>query len=165
METLPLELERLSGASRRLATRLLARVVELGGVAQMVEREPGGRCELVIDIPSPTGERVRTIGIWMEGDEASLEFGNWHTHATLWLERDGRDEPAEHDAIATVLEDIVADRLVALVDVDAPADASWSVVDPRDETALVEELTHPLTGSAIRLISWSGRADRLLAAR
>lgn len=164
MQVLPLELERLSEHSRRLAERLVERVIELGGSAGMV-RGGDAPYELVLDLPSPTGDPERTIGIWMEGDEASLDFGRWHTHATLWLADGERDEAAEHDAIARVLDDLVTDQLVALVDVGAPTDALWSIVDPSDETTLLDELTSPYTAGAIRLISWSGRADRVLRAR
>lgn len=147
--TLPLDFSRLSTPSREFANRLFPVVPEAESCSRM---EGGTSTDLLVEIPSPTEDPDRRVVIWMEGgDEPSLAFGDWHTHAGLWN---------EDDAIIDLVQAILADQFVLIYDVGGEHSGHCGVLDLRIEDALVEELTSKYSPGRVRIRTWSGRGDR-----
>ncbi|MCY3002414.1 MAG: hypothetical protein NTV21_11480 [Planctomycetota bacterium] len=147
--TFPLELAKLSPESRQFATRLFAAVPQAEPCSRMEGR---AHADLLVEIPSPTGDPDRRLVIWMEGgDEPSVGFGEWHTHDGLW----GGD-----DAMVELVKAILADQFVLAHDIGGTHPGSCGGLDLRDPNALVEELTSRHSPGRVRLWTWSGRGDR-----
>lgn len=147
--TFPLELAKLSPASRQFATRLFTAVPQAEPCSRMEGR---AHADLLVEIPSPTGDPDRRLSIWMEGgDEPSVGFGEWHTHDGLW--------PGD-DAMVELVKAILADQFVLTHDVGGTHPGSCEGLDLRDPNALVEELTSRHSPGRVRLRTWSGRGDR-----
>jgi hypothetical protein len=151
---------KLSPASRRFAERLLTSLPRLAPHAFM---EPGRErpdvFELLVEVPSPTGDPARTLVLWMDGGEPSLAFGPWHTHAGLFHEVQGDHDEALLETAAAIL----SDRFVLCFDVGGAHDGHAGVLDLRDENALAEELTSASSPGTVDLRSWGGTADRRVA--
>ncbi|GAB5545274.1 MAG: hypothetical protein SangKO_050340 [Sandaracinaceae bacterium] len=150
--TLEQRLAQMTPASRSFARALLDRIPS---ASDWLTTEPGEDGELLFArIPSPTGDPAREIVVWMESDEPSLAFGEWHTHATVWA------SPVDADPdllLVELLEDILYDRIVLCDDVSA---SRWpTVVDLRDPDAVLGALTEPHDAGEVRLRSWRGTTD------
>ena len=153
-EALEAFLERLTPDSCAFARAILARRPELARWLSREEGEDGDH--LLARIPSPTGDEARTLILWMESDEPSVAFGAWHTHATVWA---WNREPVDQDAaLVALIDDILSDHIVLAVDEASP---DWpAALDLREPDALLDELTRPGGSGRVRLLSWTGSADR-----
>lgn len=151
-ETLPFDPGALAPALRRLAERTFEAVPELKVDAVIVRRESATPS---VEIDSPTADPSRRLVIWMDdGDEPSVGFGDWHTHASVWT----------HEDVIELIAAIVTDRFVLAEDVGGEFDGHRGVVDLRVPDALADELTGPHSSGRVRLLTWSGRGDREVAA-
>ena len=146
-----LHLDELTPASRAFAERLLRACPQVRWHARILAPDEPAPRELLLELPSPTGDASRGMVLWMEQDVPSLEFGAWHTHADLW----GGDGDGELIALVRA---IVADHFVLAYDVggDCPHP---DVLDLRDLEALAEALTSRYAPERLRLVSWAGTAD------
>jgi hypothetical protein len=107
--------------------------------------------DLLVEIPSPTGDPERQVTIWMEGgDEPSVEFGDWHTHAGLQV----------NDDVIDLVKGILADQFVLACYVGGEHSGRCEVIDLRVPDALVEELTSQYSPGRVKLRTWSGKGDR-----
>jgi hypothetical protein len=119
----------------------------------------GGAFDLLVEIPSPTGDPGRQVVAWVVGgDEPSVGFGEWHTHSGD--ETAARDPTGEADAIVGVIEGILADQVVLIYDVGGKTDGDCGVVDLRDQDILLHVLTSPRSPGRVKIKSWSGHGDR-----
>lgn len=83
MESIAVEPTLLAQPSAFVAERLLRRLPELRDYARMTPAPRSDEFDLLVEIPSPTGDPNRQVVVWMEnGLEPSIEFGEWHTHAS-----------------------------------------------------------------------------------
>lgn len=114
--------------------------------------------ELLVEVPSPTGDAQRNLVIWMEDGEPSLGFGMWHTHAGLFGEIQG----AGCEGLIDTARAILSDQFVLCYDVGGEYDGSWGVIDLRHREAIAEELTNPLSSGTVDIRSWRGSVDRRL---
>lgn len=112
--------------------------------------------DVLIQVPSPTGDPQRTLVIWMDDGEPSLGFGSWHTHASLLGDREGAGCERIIDTAAAIL----ADQFVLCYDVGGADDAYCGVLDLRDEEALAGEITSKYSPGKVDLRSRGGSADR-----
>jgi len=100
--------------------------------------EPEAPDHVLVQIASPTGDAGRSVTIWLDDGEPSVEFGPWHTHSTVW----GADKSGDQwDAIIDLIEAIFADEFVLVQDVGGDHDGSTGVLDRRTKHALIDELT------------------------
>ena len=156
----PFDIDNLTDTSREFAREFLGRFPALASCCstQSLEGIPGNH--LAIQIDSPAGAD-RKVCIWMEGEhEPSLVFGadGWHTHNTHYRELgDGR---YRNESLLDLLQAILTDEFVICEEPDAPPDRMSSVLDLRDPTALLDEVTSPGSSERIRIKSFTGRADR-----
>lgn len=160
--SVPLDLSRLSAASRMFADRLFGFAPDVKQHAAMeTDAREAGRFQLLVTIPSPTGDADRAIVFWMEGDEPSLGFGEWHTHASLF----GQPNHGSLDELLDLFRAIRADRVV-LCRTDATKDNhNETLLDLREPDALEDELTSPAGSGELELLSWGGTADRRVSVR
>jgi hypothetical protein len=152
-DTLPLEFSRLSPASRNFAVRLFEAIPHAREHARM---EGEASADLLVVIPSPTGLHERELLIWMcGGDEPSLAFGGWHTHAGCQESDDGIIELAKA---------ILADTFGVAFDLGR-VNAWGQGLDLRVPDELLEELTSPGSSGRLKIITWSGLGDREVSVR
>ena len=115
--------------------------------------------DLLVRVPSPTGDQDRSLIVWLEDGEPSVRFGWWHTHATTW-------DPPEHgdewDGILDLIEAIFADRIVLTEDVAGDWAGRLGFVDLRETESLSHELASDGIPRRARLKSWTGEEDRLV---
>ncbi len=141
LETLELDPSRLTKLSRTFLSQLAQRFPELANLARMDRRPEATECDLRVEVPSPSGDPERTLVIWMnQGDEPSVGFGPWHTHAGLELTPDGCDEM---DAILDVVQSIVEDRVFLYQEAEGTKIGAVSLFDVDRPEWLVDELTSP----------------------
>jgi hypothetical protein len=144
-----LQLEGLDGPSRTFAERVLSLFPDWRKFASVETSK--ARPSFSVEVPSPTGDASRNLAIWLEDGVASFEFGEWHTHADLWK---------NENEFLRFLEDVIADRQLFLF-VETWA-TRWSLL----EEPIVEAIENALTGESapdvIRILSWSGKKDRIV---
>lgn len=152
-ETVPLELARLSHASSSFAARLFEAIPQARQHARM---EGQSFADLLVVIPSPTGLPERQLVIWMNGgDEPSLAFSDWHTHAGLEESDDG---------IIRLAKAILADMYGVAFDVGR-SEAWGQGLDLSVPDELLEELTSPGSSGRLKIVTWSGLGDREVSVR
>jgi hypothetical protein len=141
----------LSAFDGHPAQRVASTFMELGA---------DGAWNLVIKIPSPTGDCRRNVSVWIdENGVPSMEFGGWHTHADLW----DADPKLGVEKMLYYLERIT-DGSVQLTAVPVgPEGIPFCVLDLEDAQEVLDELTYPGSLSEISLLSWSGGEDETLA--
>lgn len=147
----------LSPRSAAFARRLFSEHPGLRSwaVAETLQADEGP--SLLVQIPPRNPAQEQPLTLWMEdGDEPSLGFGEWHTHAGL------QDNDDQDGAIIKLLLAILADEFVLLQDVGGAYDGNVTALDLRNEDALLEELTSPYSPGCARIISWTGQADRIV---
>lgn len=155
--SLPALIEGLTAASAEMAEALVARRPDLVHALRMEPRSEGV-FQLVVVLASPTRDDGRTVVLWMEGDEPSVGFGPWHTHAGCLAPSGGLGD--ECRAIADLIDAILSDHVVLITDVGGENSGFVRIVDLRDAVALAEELTSPYSSGRVRVASWGGTADR-----
>jgi hypothetical protein len=154
-----LDVARLTDASRTFVTRLSQRLPALETRARMVAQEGSEEFDLLVEVPSPTGDAHRTIGVWMErSSEPSIDFGMWHTHADL--QTSSKDPIVQADSIIDLIEQIIAGHLVLLTDARGRRHGFSDLIDLRESGALLDELTSPESSGRGRVETWSGDGDR-----
>ena len=145
----PLVTAKLSAASRAFAERLFRELPEAEFHAKMDGDEDA---HLLVETPSPTGDPDRQLTVWMEsGEEPSLGFGGWHTHADL-LERE--------EELIEIARAILEERCGVIYDLGVETSIFGGLLDLDDESELLEELTCPHGSGRVRIHTWSGRGDR-----
>lgn len=143
-----LDLSKLAPASSRIAARLFNAIPDAQAYSRM---EGSAYADLLVEIPSPTGDPDRQLVIWMEGgDEPSLAFGEWHTHVS----------PSEDGKLFDLAKAILADQLVLAYHMSEEQSGYCDLIDLRDPDALLEELTSEHSSGHVRTRTWSGRGDR-----
>ena len=158
-EPVDLDLSRLTKASEVFASRLFQRLPELRARARMVAYPGSDGFDLLVEIPSPSGDTKRQVVAWMEDRvEPSVGFGEWHTHASVQCSSE--DPTLAADSIVDLIHAILADEVVLIYDVGGTHDGNWGLVDLREEDALLEELTGRSSPGRVRIWTWSGRDDR-----
>jgi hypothetical protein len=159
MPSLPLVHDALTLPSREFADRLFAACPEVRPCARMVGPHEGGSFELLVELPSPTGDPEREVYLWMEQGEPSLGLGpQWHTHAGLWS-GDERGVLAGWTELIALLRAILADQLVLWGEVGSETAGFRHVLDLRDPEALADTLTCRYAPLRLRIRSWGGTAD------
>jgi hypothetical protein len=126
----------------------------------MVAQEGSDEFDLLVEVPSPTGDKDRQIGVWMEkGVEPSVDFGAWHTHAGV--EQDDIAATIEgEDRIIDLIEGIMAGRHVLISYVGGRCDQFSTLIDLRVPDALLDEITSENAPNRLRIKTWSGSGDR-----
>lgn len=159
-ERQPLDERALGSFSKAITARLLGEWPELRPSLEMEQaREPDGP-SIVLDLQSPTGER---LGIWVDenrsgGPDLSIGFGPWHTHASV---APRRDESADRrEAILLLLRAIFRHEIVIIEEVGGPYPGHRRVLDLREPDALAEFLTDRWSADRVLVKSWSGKRDR-----
>jgi hypothetical protein len=150
----------LSARSRQLALVVFNAFPGWKVFAKSELRAGNHEGDLLVEVPSPTGDKARQLSVWIdEGGEPSIGFGWWHTHASLF----GCSREDEANAIVLMLKAIVADEFVITHEGGLPEDSDpWGVLDLREQDALEEALTSKYAGHALRILSWTGAADRTI---
>ena len=105
---------------------------------------------LLTVLRSPTGDPDRRITLWCENGLLGVGFRAFHAHPS----------EAGVDAFVELILAIVDGYIVGVHDTLPTRAQSEPVVDLRDPTSLLEELTHPFSSGRAELISWSGVSDR-----
>ncbi|MCC7380462.1 MAG: hypothetical protein IT384_01425 [Deltaproteobacteria bacterium] len=110
-------------------------------------------------IPSPTGDRLRDIVVWLEnGTTLSIAFGAWHVHADTLASPDRPEQQLIEIVAAIVRADILA-----LSELDGNREGALGVIDRRGDDAIEKELTSPYSTGVIRLCSWDGTVDQIVS--
>ena len=147
---------KLSDQSKRFAAQLFAGVPWLADHATFDSRASQPPHDLLVQLRSPTGDDGRMLTIWMEDGEPSVEFGAWHTHATVW----GAARPGEEImAIIELIQAIVADEFVLIEDVGGEHSGHIGVLDRRNKDDILDELTSKWSPGRVRIKSWTGSVD------
>ncbi|MEM7607354.1 MAG: hypothetical protein AAF411_18535 [Myxococcota bacterium] len=109
--------------------------------------EGRGETGLFAWFPSPADEAL-DAAVWDVGDEPSLGFGRWHTHASVW---NSEEDPAH--AIAELLAAVLNEEIALVVE----AGTEWdSIVDLRVEDEVEEALTSPYARGEITIRTFQG---------
>jgi hypothetical protein len=157
-ETAEVEPSKLDESSRRVLAALADHPIR-PSANLLMERRSDRSWRLVVRIPSPTGDRRRNLGIWLDDKHGpSLEFGGWHTHADLW----DLDPAVGLRRMLDYLQRIANGEIV-LAEVPTIGDGMpFRVIDVCDREEILDELTSPLVSGQMRLLSWSGAEDAVL---
>ncbi len=132
---------------------LFERLPHLVNFAQMERNANPSEYDLLIFIPSPTGDERRTVVVWMnEGFEESVAFCGWHDHAF---------EDGEEEIIDTV-EAILADQAVVVSYSDGKFAGWLTLIDLTQDDILLDILTQKYAAEAIHVQTWSGKGDRVV---
>jgi hypothetical protein len=123
----------------------------------MEKRSESDDFDLLVKIPSPTQDSKREMVIWMDRDEPSVAFGEWHTHSTVWVVEAGSDN--ETEALLELIHAVMKDEFVFIYDVVGEHDGHWGVVNLRDPSALAEELTNRHSPGRVIIKTWTGSGD------
>ena len=155
-EIIGLEEPRLTETSRQFLKEFLTWKPEWKKFCSM-DINPYG-CDLRIDIPSPTGDPLRSIGIWYATSELdiSLEWHWWHIHGHSYFESAQVGEWDCYDILET-LKMIVSGKIVYYQD-----SFNAHLQDPMiyaDKYQLTDVLTDPRGSGKIAITSWSGERD------
>lgn len=159
VETADLDLNLLPAAARGFAKDLFGRFPELLQFGAIERPDERTSWTLMLRAAAPSGDPKSTLVIWAGGgEEASVAFGGWHTHESLWgaEHRPGGAREALLDLIGGILED----RFVTCEDMGGIGDGLGTLLDLSERDALLEELTSKYSPGRGRLRSWSGRLDR-----
>ena len=124
----------------------------------MVARPDSDEFDLSVEVPSPVGDPNRKLVVWIEGDEPSVGFGEWHTHAGVWALTEGSTDAA--GSLIAAVEAILSDRLVLIYNVGGEYDGHWGLVDLRDRDGLLDELTSKFSPGRVKIRTWSAQGDR-----
>lgn len=151
------DLDALGAVSRELACAVFEVFPEFAEIATMRQAHEEDGLTLEIILPSPTGLEER--GVWLsvqdpQNGEVTLDFGPCHVHPFMF---DDLTELVEW--IVAILDDDV------LVAVEWGPEGGWrgEWIDMRDADRLEDYLTDPLNTGQSELISWSGKADRVVS--
>lgn len=124
-----------------------------------MEREIGGAWRLIIRLPSPTGDKRRTVSLWLDQSGVpSLEFGAWHTHTDLWDD----DINLGLEKMLLYLERITDGSVQLSAQPATAAGVPYCIVDLENPDDVLDELTYPGAPNEVNLLSWSGAEDRTL---
>ncbi len=157
-EVAQLDESRITSESRRFAADLFARFPDLRPHASM-ERQQGEEVwTVVVEVPAPSGDPRSRLVVWMNGDEPSVTFGDWHTHEGF--QGGGSREGSARAALLDLIAGIFADRMVLCEGVAGASDGHITLLDLEWQDALLEELTSKYSPGRARLRSWTGRLDR-----
>ena len=146
-----------SGETLAFKARLFAALPSLRHhVAPRMEDDQHSFSERLVQITCPNPNILEGMSFWMDGGtDPSLQFGRWHTHASLF---DGTVEDG-WDGVIDFARAILADQFVLIREVGARAE--WiRVLDLREEDALLELLTSKYCCGTVDVITWSGEGDR-----
>lgn len=158
-EILPYDERVVSEYSKRFASQLFSSFPELKEKALMERSKSSDNFSLLVEIPSPSGDRQRQITIWMdEENEPSIEFGQWHTHSSVLL-AESTNTYHEH-TIMEIVEAIFEDKLVLIEDVGGEYEGHQDILDLRKKDSLEDALTSPYSPNRLKVKSWSGKIDR-----
>jgi hypothetical protein len=160
-ETAEFDEDRMTTESKIFTTALFERFPEFRRHASMVRAHGAEKWSLVVTVPAPTGDPKAGLTVWVDvGKEPSVEFGNWHTHESLWS--DASENAPLHTEILDLIEGIMQDRYVLFEDVGGPSDGDATIIDLSSEDALLDKVTSNYSPRRARLRSWSGRLDRTI---
>lgn len=153
----PFNLDALGAVSRELACAVFQVFPEFAEHATMHQAHEEDGLSLYIYIPSPTGLEERALSLIIEEPESgeiTLDFGPCHVHPFMF----GDDLSVLVEWLAAILDDEV------LVAVEWGPEGGWcgEWIDMRDADQLEDYLTHPFNTGRAELISWSGKADRVV---
>ncbi|MBK9305333.1 MAG: hypothetical protein IPM94_16095 [bacterium] len=150
-EIAPYDENRLTEVSREFASELFARFPELRQHSEMERFDSASDWSLVVDIRSPGDEEMIVCLEW--GTVPTVFWGPGHWH-------DGEDGVAEDafDLIAGIFDD----RLVMYCPLGSGSQPAPILMDSPTQEQLLEALTDPCYPDCAKLVSWSGRHDRLL---
>ncbi|MBK8167830.1 MAG: hypothetical protein IPK64_17940 [bacterium] len=141
----------LTEASREFASELFARFPELRQHAEMERFDSASDWSLVVSIRSPSDEEMIVCLEW--GTVPTVYWGHGHWH-------DG-DESVAEDAL-DLIAGIFDDRLVMYCPPGYDSQPAPFLMDSPTQEQLLEALTDPRYPDCAKLVSWSGRHDRLL---
>lgn len=160
-ETADLDLNRIPAAARAFAKDLFARFPELRRFGAIERADERTSWRLTLRVPAPSGDPGSNLIIWAGGgEEASVAFGGWHTHESVWGAEHGPG--GARRALLDLIGGILEDRLAICEDIGGIGDGLGTLVDLSQRDALLEELTSKYSPGRGRLRSWSGRLDREL---
>ncbi|HEX3694521.1 MAG TPA: hypothetical protein VH374_03940 [Polyangia bacterium] len=158
-ETAEVDALKLDESSRRLLAAMTDHPIR-GRTNFLMEKLSDGTWSLVVKIPSPTGDRRRTISLWLDEKRVpSLEFGAWHSHADLW-------DPDPDVGLRRMLDYLerITDGEIVLAELPTVGDGMpYRVIDMTDREEILDELTSPDVPPEMKLLSWSGAEDALLS--
>ncbi|MBL4635338.1 MAG: hypothetical protein JKY56_15865 [Kofleriaceae bacterium] len=157
IQIVPLREESLAAPSRQFFLALMRWRPEWRQHCRMQESDNGTESDLVVEIPSPTGDSGRNINVWVSNGDLSLSFGPWHTHGQLILELcDGHyEEVGLLDAIRMIVEN----QLVCFHE-ELESGLGGGLLDLRKPDAILEEITDKYSTGRISVRSWDGQADQ-----
>lgn len=158
-ETAALDESKLTPASSAFLNALRGRLPGLVEHALM-ERIPGvDGWHVLVEACSPSGDLERGLLLWMNhGEEVSVNFGAWHTHAGWWS---AHDAPLDEEAaMIHLIQGILADRFVLLHDAGDQHRESSSLIDLERPDELIDVLTSAGSSGRGRILTWTGRGDR-----
>jgi hypothetical protein len=159
MESYPLVRESLTLPSREFADRLFAACPEVVPFARMQSVSLDGPFDLLVEVPSPTGDPMRRLYLWVEDGVPSLGLGpRWHTHADLWP-APGAGVLEQWRILLELLRAILADEFVLWGQPGKKAAGFHEVLDLREPHAMAELMTSPYVESRVCIHSWGGTAD------
>ena len=138
----------LAAGEKAFIGELLERHPEWSANITIVPSEERDTWTASVEVPSSTGDNSRRVVLWLDEQDPSVEFGNnWHGHmhsmAEFWC----------------YVEAILNDELVIVVDVGGEHDGFETVVDLRDEDALLDHVTSVHSAPRTRIKSFCGTRD------
>lgn len=124
-----------------------------------VARTDEGELAIKAEIPSPTGDPLREVIVWLdEGDLSVAFFSPWHVHGYLMYSPDGAY--SVDISLADMVRLILSDELLMVRDAASDNALAWELFIPgHGRHTLVDALTEPGSSGAVDVRSWSGAKD------
>jgi hypothetical protein len=148
-----LDINQLGSFSRRFALAIFADFPDFEKYALMEMRSEPDGFSLLVEIPSPVLEESRNLHLWVDETMApSIGFGPDHTH--------GNADETGIQEILCLTHAVLSDRIVIAKDVGGDHDGHCAWLDLGEPLSLLAEITSPYSPGTIRILSFSGAADR-----
>ena len=122
------------------------------------EVSKNGEYNLLVELPSPTGDAYRNIVIWVEEGDISIEFGPWHTHESEMFETD-EEGYYEDVTIIDLVKMIISNEIVYFIDIGGEKPFS-DILNLKYKNAIASLLTDIYSSGEIDIRSWDGSQDK-----
>ena len=153
---MPFQPHKLTLQSQTFFRQLMARHPDWLAFCSMENESPDG-FDLLVEVPSPTGDSERNLVLWVCNEDLSIAFSLWHNHGDPVEMLDGSPYEVRSLPLLDFVDRIVTDEIVCFREADGIVDA---IMDLSQPDAILDVLTDKYSSGTIKIISWSGSADQ-----
>ena len=151
----PLDLSKMTTASRKCAEFLLTWKPHLLSQAFMDPRLDSEACDLVVPIESPTSDGARQIVVRMANEDLTVSFGS----CTTRIEPCKEAEP--YKSLTEFLDGITNDSIVLYRRANR-SNSIWSLLYADKSRSIEEMLGRKFRWGSFEIQSWTGKSDQVI---